>query len=139
GDYKLRFDMWINANGPFPGGGTGSSQFITAGVGTAGNRVQWTGTNTTADGVWFSVDGEGQAGDTSTTSDFNAFAGTTLQAVATGVYTAGTASDARGNGNPYYASQFPGGQMAPPLQQTTYAQQTGALAVGTVGFVWRNV
>ena len=139
GNYKLRFDMWINANGPFPLGGLGSSQFITAGVGTTGSKVQWTGAGTTADGVWFAVDGEGQAGDTSTTSDFNAYAGTTSQATTTGVYAAGTASNARGNLHPYYATEFPGGQTAPALQQANYAQQTGALEVGTVGFVWRQV
>src|SRR5688572_21080125 len=34
GDYSLRFDLWINPNGPFPAGGGGSTQFGTAGVGT---------------------------------------------------------------------------------------------------------
>ena len=27
GDYQLRYDMWINANGPFPGGGAGSTEY----------------------------------------------------------------------------------------------------------------
>ena len=139
GDYRLHFDVWINANGPFPLGGTGSSQFITSGLGTAGNRVQWTGAGSTADGCWFAVDGEGQAGDTSTTSDFNAYLATTLQGVASGVYAAGTDSNARGNGNSYYANAFPGGQTAPASQQTLYSQQTGALAAGAVGFAWRDV
>jgi hypothetical protein len=140
-DFRLRFDLWINANGPFPLGGNGSTQHGTAGVGTAGNRVQWTGAGSTADGQWFAVDGEGQASDTSTTvlNDFGAFSGTTYHAAASGVYAAGTASDARGNGNSYYAGTFPGGQTAPPLQQSNYPQQTGGLAVGTVGFAWRDV
>lgn len=139
GDYRLHFDMWINANGPFPLGGTGSSQFITGGLGTAGNRVQWIGSGSTADGCWFAVDGEGQAGDTSTSSDFNAYVATALQGVASGVYAAGTDANARGNGNAYYATAFPGGQTAPAWQQTTYPQQTGALAAGAVGFAWRDV
>lgn len=139
GDYRLHFDMWINANGPFPLGGTGSSQFVTGGLGTAGNRVQWTGAGSTADGCWFAVDGEGQAGDTSTTSDFNAYLATTLQGVATGVYAAGTDSNARGNANAYYTTAFPGGQTAPAWQQANYPQQTGALAAGAVGFAWRDV
>lgn len=138
-DFKLRFDMWLNANGPFPLGGTGSTEYITAGVGTTGTRVQWTGSGTTADGVWFAANGEGQAGDTSTTSDFNAYTATTLQTVATAVYAAGTASNARGNSNAYYSVKFPGGQTAPAYQQTTHAQQTGALAVGTAGLLWRDV
>jgi hypothetical protein len=140
GDYRLRFDMWINANGPFPAGGTGSSQHVLAGLGTAGDRVEWNGTGSTADGYYFAVDGEGQADDTSTTrGDFCAYAGTTLQDVTSGVYAAGTDADARGNLNGYYVSAFPGGLKAPALQQTNYSQQTGALAQGTVGFAWREV
>ncbi len=135
GDYRLRFDMWINANGPFPAGGNGSTEHVTAGVGTAGNRVQW---NTgTADGVWFAVDGEGQATDTN--PDFRAFVATSLQASDSGVYAAGINANARRCSNPYYATTFPGGQSAPALQQANYAQQTGPLASGTVGFAWRDV
>ncbi len=134
GDYRLRFNLWMNANGSFPFGGDGSTQHGTAGVGTAGNRVLWTGTGSTADGTWFAVDGEGQAADTGAIADFCAFSGTTVQGVASGVYAAGTASNARGNLNSYYASAFPGGQ-APPAAQS----QTGTLEVGTIGFAWRDV
>jgi len=141
GDYRLRFDLWMNQNGPFPAGGNGSTQHGTAGMGTAGNKVQWTGSGSTADGCWFAVDGEGQASDTSTTAmnDFGAFSGTNYYAAASGVYAAGTASNSRGNGNSYYAGTFPGGQTAPAVQQSTYSQQTGALAAGTIGFAWRDV
>ena len=140
GDYRLRFDMWINANGPFPAGGSSSTEFLTAGIGTAGNRVEWTGTGTTADGCYFSVDGEGGVGDTSTTTgDYCAYIGTALQNTNTGIYTAGTNGNPRGNLNNYYVTAFPVGQTAPPLQQSTYPQQTGALAVGTVGFAWHDV
>ncbi len=141
GDYWLRFDAWINANGPFPLGGNGSTEHLTAGVGTAGNRVQWTGAGSTADGHWFAVDGEGQASDTSTTAlnDFGAFSGTVYHSANSGGYAAGTASNSRGNGNTYYHGAFPGGQTAPALQQVNHPQQTGALAAGTVGFAWRDV
>lgn len=138
GDYRLHFDMWINANGPFPLGGTGSTEHLTAGVGTAGNSVQWSPGS--ADGVWFATDGEGQATDTSTASpDWRAYVGSTLQAAISGVYVGGTESNVRGNGHPYYASAFPGGQTAPASQQIAHPQQTGGLAVGTVGFAWRDV
>ena len=140
GDYRLHFDMWINVNGPFPGGGSSSTEFLTAGIGTAGNRVQWTGTGTTADGYWFSADGEGGVSDTSTTSgDYCAYIGTALQNTNTGIYAAGTNANPRGNLNNYYVSAFPGGLSAPALQQSTYAQQTGALSAGTVGFAWHDV
>ncbi len=139
GDHRLHFDMWINANGPFPLGGTGSSQYITAGLGTTGGHVQWTGTGT-VDGYWFAVDGEGQAPDTSTTSDYGAYASKTVQTAGSGVYAAGTDSNSRGNLNAYYTTAFPGPQTAPALQQSTYPlQQTGALEAGAVGFAWRDV
>ncbi|MBA4149910.1 MAG: immunoglobulin domain-containing protein [Verrucomicrobia bacterium] len=131
GDYKLRFDMWINANGPFPDGGPGSTEHLTAGVGTAGNRVQWTNAPvpSNADGIWFAVDGEG-----GTAVDFGAYAGISQQAAASGVYAAGTASNSRDNAHSYYAATFPAGQTAPAAQQ-----QTGGLSAGCVGLKWRNV
>lgn len=139
GDYRLHFDMWINANGPFPGGGTGSSQYITAGLGTTGGHVQWTGTGSTADGYWFATDGEGGAGDTSSPCDYNALAATAIQGVSSGVYLAGTSSTARANTHAYYATAFPAGQTAPASQQSTYPRQSGQLAAGCVGFAWRDV
>lgn len=140
GDYQLRFDLWINANGPFPGGGTGSTEHVTAGIGTAGNRVQWTGTGSTADGHWFVVDGEGGSTDTTTTSvpDYGALSGATLLPAGSGVYDAGTTSDVRGNGHSHYTTRFPG-QSAPAAQQALYSKQTGSTAAGTVGFAWRDV
>jgi len=139
GDHRLRFDLWINANGPFPTGGTGSTEYCTAGLGTAGNRVQWTGSGSTADGYWFVTTGEGGASDTSSPADYGAYAATNLQPAASGVYAAGTNATARGNGDPYYTAAFPGGQTPPAWQQANYPQQTGALAAGTVGFAWREV
>ena len=141
GDYRLRFDLWLNQNGPFPDGGNGSTQHGTAGVDTSGTSVHWTGSGSTADGYWFAVDGEGGASDTSSTAmnDFGAFSDTTYYSAGSGVYAAGTASNSRGNGNSYYAGTFPGGQTAPAAQQSAYSQQTGSLAVGTIGFAWRDV
>jgi GH25 family lysozyme M1 (1,4-beta-N-acetylmuramidase) len=130
GNYRLHYDMWINANGPFPLGGTGSTQLQTAGLGTAGNKVQWN--SGTSDGVFFGIDGEGQATDTS--PDIRAYIGTTLQNTNSGVYVGGTNTSIRRCSDPYYANVFPGGQTAPAAQG-----QSGALAPGTVGFAWRDV
>jgi len=133
GDYRLRYDLWLNQNGPFPEGGAGSTQHHTSGVGTAGNRVQWN--SGAADGVWFAADGEGQATDTSATlPDWRAYVGTALQPAASGVYAGGTEANVRGNGHPYYQNVFPGGQMAPAAQA-----QSGGLEGGTIGFAWREV
>ena len=140
GDYRLHFDMWINVNGPLPGGGTGSTEALTAGVGTTGTQVQWNGPGSTANGVWFEVDGEGGVSDTSTTQgDFVAYVGATAQATSSGVYLAGSSTTVRGNSDPYYANVFPAGQTPPPTQIAAYPQQTGALNAGTVGFAWRDV
>lgn len=137
-DHRLRFDLWINANGPFPGGGAGSTEFFTAGIGTDGSHLH--SSESPADGCWFAMDGDGGIADTSTTSaDFGAFVGNVLQGIATGAYAAGTDSNARGNGNSYYTSAFPGGQTAPTAQQAAYPQQTGRLNSGTLGFGWHDV
>lgn len=140
-NYVVRFDMWINANGPFPDGGPGSTEFAAFGVGTSGNQVQRIG-GSGMDGLWFAVDGEGGSG-----IDFRAYAGTTLQGATSGVYAAGDHADGseglennvRRWSNPYYHTAFPGGQEAPALQQTNYPQQSGAFKVGTVGMGWREV
>jgi hypothetical protein len=135
GDYRLRFNMWINANGPFPGGGTGSTEHFTAGVGVTGTQPQWSGG---ANGHWFAVDGEGGSGATATVGDFMAYSGTTSFATNSGVYTAGTGTTVRDNANAYYTAQFPA-QSAPAFQQANYAQQTGSTAAGSVGLAWRDV
>src|SRR5438034_1127156 len=122
--------MWINANGPFPQGGTGSTQLQTAGLGTAGNQVEWTGG--ASDGVFFAIECEGQATDTS--PDIRAYIGATLQNTNSGVYVGGTSTSIRRCSDAYYANVFPGGQTPPAAQG-----QSGALAAGTVGFAWRDV
>jgi GH25 family lysozyme M1 (1,4-beta-N-acetylmuramidase) len=140
GDYRLHFDGWINVNGPFPDGGTGSTEFLTAGIGTAGNRTEWTGAGSTADGYYFSADGEGGVSATSTTSgDYAAYSSTTLMAASSGVYRAGTDTSARDSSGIYYTTAFPAGQSAPALQQSIYPQQSGALNSGTFGFAWHDI
>jgi len=136
GDYRLHFDGWINVNGPFPGGGQGSTEYLTAGIGTAGNRTEWTGGGSTADGFYFSADGDGGVSATSgTTGDYSGYAGTVWKNAASGIYAAGSLD----NANPYYTATFPTGQSAPALQQSNYAQQTGSLNPGTFGLAWHDV
>jgi GH25 family lysozyme M1 (1,4-beta-N-acetylmuramidase) len=139
GDYRLRFDAWLNSNGPFPNGGASSTEFLTGGLGTSGTRTEWTGSGSTADGFYFTASSDGNATDTSTTCDFSAYIGTTVQAANSGVYWAGTAANARGNGNSYYQNAFPSGLAAPALQQANYAQQTGTLYDGSFAFAWHDV
>jgi len=135
GDYRLHFDGWINVNGPFPGGGASSTEFLTGGIGTAGNRAEWT-TNANADGYYFSADGDGGVSGSSTTfGDYSGYVGKNWQNAGTGIYTAGSLD----NANPYYTAAFPTGQSAPALQRSNYAQQTGSLNPGTFGLAWHDV
>ena len=136
GDYRLHFDGWVNVNGPFPGGGASSTEFLIAGLGTAGNRTEWTGSGSTADGFYFTADGDGGVSATSSTAgDYSGYFGTTWKNAASGIYAAGSLD----NANPYYSTAFPTGQSAPLLQQVNYAQQTGALNQGTFGLAWHDV
>ncbi len=75
GPRTLSFDMWLNYNGG-AGGGTGSTEFATAGLRHAGDRVVWAD-NAAGDGLWFAVSGEG--GDS---IDYRAYRGGTLLSVA---------------------------------------------------------
>src|SRR5262249_23273914 len=112
GNYRLHYDLWMNADGPFPAGGAGSTQHHTPGLGTAGNRVQW---NTgTADGVWFATDGEGQATDTSATlPDWRVYVGPALQAATTGDYSPGNPTGGRSKNHASFENLFPSSQPAP--------------------------
>jgi hypothetical protein len=101
GDFALRFDMWINYNGG-SGGGTGSTEFMVAGVGHGGTQVIWPN-NPAADGVSFAVTGEGGASE-----DYRAYAGPTQYTLGSGVYTAGSLA----HQDSYYQTLFP----SPPFE-----------------------
>lgn len=138
GDYRLRFDAWINVNGPLPGG-PGSTEFLTAGLGTSGTRAQWTG-NASADGYYFSANGDGGSSDIATvTADYNAYSNATVIAASTGIYWAGTDASARGNTNAYYGMVFSNSLAAPAAQAANYPQQSGTLTPGTFGLAWHDV
>lgn len=129
GDYTLRYDLWMNANGPFPAGGGGSTQFATAGVGNSGTAIQRS--SGTANGPWFAVDSEGGSG-----IDYRAYRGIALEGPTSTAYAASDDGiiNRRNADNSYYHTTFPGGQSAPASQG-----QTGSLAPGTIGFAWRDV
>ena len=80
GDVILKFDMWLNYNGP-AGGGSGSTELSLAGINQSGTQVHWPN-NPACDGFSFGVTGEGGAAD-----DYRAYRGPTM---VTGVYAAGS-------------------------------------------------
>lgn len=133
----MKFNMWINYNGPLPDGGPGSTQNFDAGVGTTGDHVVWQN-SPNADGVWFTTTGDGADGNNG--GDYNAYIGATLQNDDTGFYSAGTGlpnSGIRDNGNPFYS--FWGGVTAPPAQLNLYPGQTGVANSGNAGMAWHSV
>jgi len=134
GDYRMRYDMWINAPGPFPAGGSGSTQLGTAGV-TSGTRPQWPGgALSPRDSVYFAITGEGGS-----TVDVRVYTNgsATLPNTAAGVYTAGTAASVITTEDPYYAVM---GRITPPAAQLfSYPSQTGFTAPGAPGMVWHDV
>ena len=136
GDYRMVFDAWINFNGPLSGGGSGSSEFLGAGVGTSGVEPIWS-QGTALEGVWFAVDGDGGFADTGVPGDWQAWLNTNLLLSASGVYAAGTNADARGNFNSYYGGF--GGVPAPEFQVSSYpTAQTGVTDAGSVGLAWHK-
>lgn len=131
GDYQMRFDMWLNFNGPAPVGGSGSTQVGSFGIGTTGISAQWAGGSTS---VMFAVTTDGNSA-----QDYRVYTNNVHVLPATGVYAAGTTAspDTRNAGHPYYA-QF-GGQTAPANQVTLFPQQTGTTGAGTAAWAWHDV
>lgn len=128
GDYTVLFDWWANFNGPFPGGGSGSTNLSTYGIGTAGATAQWPGG--VVDSVYF-----GGTGDGGSASDWRAYssAAPTSYAAGNAVY----AAPSLNNSHAYYASL--GGVGAPAAQLALFPQQTGTTAVGSGGMAWHAV
>lgn len=153
GAYRVKFDMWMNANGPFPTpanpgdpwplqGGTGSTEFLTAGVGGNGTTTNAGFGTATGSGAWTSVSGEGGSG-----IDYRLYKGTVLQAPSSGQYDAGTvdsptASNSRNANNVYY-SQFGNVDVSNlPVQGANNggpAQQNGETKPGSIAFEWHEV
>jgi hypothetical protein len=127
GNYTLTFEMWINANGPFPSGGTGSTQFVTAGVGSDGTTLNLHGA--AGAGAWFAADGEG-----GTTRDYRAYKNATEITTASGQFLV----ESNDNSGATLSGYFPP-RLAPALQRNTYAQQTGSISAGSAGFAWHTV
>jgi hypothetical protein len=128
GDYRLRFDLWQNFNGPLPDGGSGSTQITGAGIGTAGTSPQWPAG--TQDSLWFATSADGGS-----SIDYRAYSplAPTGYTMDSGVFAGGS----RDQGDPYYA-EF-GREPAPEAQVAQYANQTGQTYPGAQGFQWRDV
>jgi hypothetical protein len=142
--YRLVLDMWINANGPFPAGGTGSTQSFTAGVGYDNTTVNQHSFSTTpvgpagtrgGDGAWFTISGEG-----GTARDVQAFKDAGEQFPESGQFAAATTAPEANNTNSstFYNALF-GSAVPPAAQLALFPSQTGTLAPGSAGEAWHRV
>lgn len=135
GKLLVQFDAWLNVNGPFPDGGSGSTNYITAGVGSNGTTSNFVAN--TGSGAWTAVNGENGSG-----TDYRLYKDATLQGVAGGQYAAGTAANARNGLNGYY-NQFGNVNVSNfPVQGVNNggpAQQNGTSFQGAFGMQWHRV
>ncbi|MBK8916193.1 MAG: PEP-CTERM sorting domain-containing protein [Phycisphaerales bacterium] len=129
-DYTVRFDWWSNINGPFPGGGSGSTNLSTFGVGTNGTTPQWPGGSQNS--VWFAATGDGGSA-----ADYRAYSTAAPTSYASGNAVYAAPAGAINNTAAYY-SGF-GGVAAPAAQLGLFPQQTGTTQVGSAGMQWHEV
>lgn len=133
GDFRVQFDLWGNFNGPFPAGGSGSTQMSTFGIGTSGALAQWPGGS--QDSIWFAATGDGNS-----SSDWRAYsptAPTRYQDTVAGIYAAGSIAGSSNASDPYYSSF--GSNAAPAAQLASFPQQTGTTLIGSAGMEWHQV
>lgn len=128
GDYAVTFDWWANFNGPFPVGGSGSTNLSTFGIGTTGASVQWPGG--AQHSVWFAATGDGNSA-----SDWRAYSSAAGAGYPSGnaVY----AAPSTNSSHAYYAGF--GSVSAPAAQLGLFPQQTGITGVGSAGMEWHQV
>jgi len=134
-NFEMRWDWWLNFNGPLTGGGSGSTQIGGAGFGTAATSAN---VPTIIDAVFVGCSGDG----TGTTADYRMYTpafSASLQD-ASGVYAAGTVGS-RNNTHPYYQATFPPQSATNncPTQLALYPQQTGLTQGGSAGMRWNDV
>jgi len=135
GDYKLTADVWANFNGPFPAGGSGSTNLATFGIQTSGTFPNYPGS---ADGIWF-----GATGDGGSTADYRAYS---QERVVSYQHPPVTAEDmhatyhaaSRNAAATLYADNF-GNVTAPQAQIDLYPNQTGTTQPGAFGMEWHEV
>lgn len=133
GTYVVKFDAWINANGPFPAGGGGSTEFLTMGVGGDSATTNISGVGS---GGWFAATGEGGS-----SRDYRAYKNGGEQFAESGQWNAGNSSAGGGAHNasdPYYA-QFGGVDVGALVQGALYVQQNGVSQTGSFGFAWHEI
>jgi len=102
GRYRLSFDMWMNYAGE--GQGSGTTEMMNVGIGTAESAVIWP--SNTGTGYFAAVTGDGD-GMPGSTADYVFYKGPTALTAASGAYAAGTHTTAQDHADSYYQNLFP--------------------------------
>jgi hypothetical protein len=130
GDFRLRFDWWANYPGPFPAGGSGSTQLGTYGIGS-GVRAHWPGgALTPADTVYFAMTGDGGS-----SIDVRAYTNGSAT-LPTSVLAGGSVDNAAAYYAVFGGLEAPAAQLGAPIYGSL---QTGRTASGAPGEVWHDV
>jgi hypothetical protein len=116
-NYRITVDAWVNAVGPFPGGGAGSTEF-------GGIVIGHDGTTIGRNGGLFMFDGEGGS-----SRDYRLYKGTGEQFLASLQY----AVASNNNSGASFSAAFPG--LAPPASQG----DATLTADGAGGFQWMTL
>ncbi len=128
-DYRVTADLWMNANGPLPGGGTGSTQAFMFGVGfnaLPGPSAIQIGN---ISGTYFTITGEGGSG-----TDVRSFTNDGFNAPGINQGPSNNTSDA------YYTDIFPGNIEVTLLPvQGGVDNQVGLTAPGQMAFAWHEL
>jgi hypothetical protein len=149
GNFKLKYDMWLNYNGSSTGngigaggttvpGGSGTTQAASVGILTAGSSAQWAGG--VHDSLFFATTHDGGA-----SQDYRVYPKAALAVPSSsGYYAAGTtdspgSADSRNDSVAYYINAAFGDKEAPSAQLALYPQQFGKTRTGALGFAWRDV
>ncbi|MGK0187018.1 MAG: hypothetical protein ACI9R3_002803 [Verrucomicrobiales bacterium] len=125
-DYRLTYDLWMNVNGPLPGGGGGSTEAFMVGVGWNGATAIEIGQD---NGTYMTITGDGGS-----SSDVRTFTNDGFNFLGINAGPSNNTSD------PYYLSVFPGEIDVSLLPvQGGIDGQTGITSPGQMAFAWHEV
>lgn len=124
-DYRVTYDLWMNVNGPLPGGGGGSTEAFMTGVGWNGAKAIEIGQE---NGTYLTITGDGGS-----STDVRTFTNDGFNFLGINAGPVNTSDD-------YYAGVFPGGIDVSLLPgQGGVDNQNGITSQGQMGFAWHEV
>ena len=129
-DFSITYDLWMNVNGPLPGGGGGSTEAMMVGVGFNSEFAIEAGTT---NGTYFTVVGEAGV-----TTDIRSFTDDGFN----GMNDDGSTINVGGDSleDPYFAEIAPGGVDVDSLPiQGGQDNQIGETRQGQIAFRWHEV